>query len=176
MKKALTLVLACALILSIGLTGCASSTISTSSSAASSSTAVSSSSAVSSSTAASSGSTASSSAGKIVIKIGCPQPLSGGQSDSGLLGKCGIEAALEYWNKQGGFKNHPNYEVQIVYADTESDANVAATQAEKLISSEKIDVMLGGYSSGLVAAMAPLAIKYECPYLLFPGVANSITS
>lgn len=113
---------------------------------------------------------------KVVIKIGVPQPFSGGQSDSGYLGKAGVEAALEYWNQNGGFQNHPEYEVELVYADTESDANVAATQAEKLISSEGVDVLLGGYSSGLVAAMAPLAIKYEVPYLLFPGVANSITA
>ena len=114
--------------------------------------------------------------GKVVIKIGVPNPFSGGQADSGYLGKCGIEAALEYWNQNGGFKNHPEYQIEIVYVDTESDANVAATQAEKLINQENVNVLLGGYSSGLVAAMAPLAIKYQVPYLEFPGVGNSITA
>jgi len=67
----------------------------------------------------------------------------------------GAEIAVELFNQRGGAHGRP---VQAVAADSQSRAEVAINEAERLISQERLDVVVGVYSS---AHAVPLAQRFE---------------
>ena len=82
------------------------------------------------------------------IKIGSSIALSGSMSREGHLLKEGYDFWLDHVNKEGGIlfggQRHP---VQIVFYDDESNAQTSARLTEKLITEDKVQFLLGPYSS-----------------------------
>lgn len=77
-----------------------------------------------------------------------------------------IRAAYEIWeadvNARGGILGMP---VKLILYDDESTADVAISLYEKLITLDKVDLIIGPYSSTLMWAVAPIAEKYHMPIL-----------
>ena len=67
----------------------------------------------------------------------------------------GAETAIELFNERGGVDGRP---VQAVSADSQSKADVAINEAERLLGQEKLEVVTGIYSS---AHAVPLAGRFE---------------
>src|SRR4029078_7551791 len=70
-------------------------------------------------------------------------------------------------NKKGGIpvgKKH--YQVKIVYYDDQSNANTSVQRYEKLINEDKVDFLLGPYSSGVTLATSTVAEKYKIPMVV----------
>ena len=82
------------------------------------------------------------------IKIGASIALTGPMSREGYLLKEGYDIWLDHVNKQGGIvvggKPHT---VQIVVYDDESDAQKATRLTERLIVDDKVQFLLGPFSS-----------------------------
>src|SRR5882672_10787348 len=90
------------------------------------------------------------------IKIGVVYdysgPLAGGGSDLHALG---AKIMIDYFIKKGGVEG---YKIEAVYADAQSKPDVAINEAVRLIEQEKVDMVLGFYSS---AQCVPVAARVE---------------
>lgn len=85
-------------------------------------------------------------------------------------GAVGQMQAYQLWkeivNKQGGIyvkKYGKKLPVQLVYYDDKSDANTAVRVYEKLITEDKVDVVLSPYGTAIHFAVAPIAQRYKIP-------------
>lgn len=90
------------------------------------------------------------------IKIGViydyTGPLAGGGSDLQALG---AKIMIDHINAQGGVEG---YKIEAIYADAQSKPEVAINEAVRLIEQEKVDMLLGFYSS---AQCVPVAAKVD---------------
>jgi branched-chain amino acid transport system substrate-binding protein len=91
------------------------------------------------------------------IRIGVLYDLSGPFAAAGSVAcAVGAQIAIELTNEKGGVLG--KYKVEPVNADSQSKADVAINEAERLINQEKVNIILGVYSS---AHAVPLASKIE---------------
>jgi len=79
-------------------------------------------------------------------------PLAGGGSDLHALG---AKIMIDYFRSRGPFEG---YQIEAVYADAQSKPDVAINEAIRLIEQEKVDMLLGFYSS---AQCVPAAARIE---------------
>src|SRR5262245_63777465 len=84
------------------------------------------------------------------IKIGVTQPLTGAFAASGNYVAQGAKLAEEEINKQGGVLGK---KIQLVIEDNKSNPTEAVATAEKLISKDKVPVLMGAWSSTLTLAV-----------------------
>jgi branched-chain amino acid transport system substrate-binding protein len=93
---------------------------------------------------------------------------------TGTFGKDGnlVKDAYTLWkdtvNAKGGINGHP---VELIIYDDKSDPATGAKLIEQLISSDKVDLLLGGFGSDAVFAGSAVAEKYQYP--LISGGASS---
>ncbi|MBS7641000.1 MAG: amino acid ABC transporter substrate-binding protein [Candidatus Bathyarchaeia archaeon] len=98
------------------------------------------------------------------ILFGFSVPLSGAHAYIGEMIKRGYEFAIEDINGAGGIYVRElgrRLKVRYVYYDDESDATKARTNAERLITADKVDFLLGSFSTPLVFAVATVAEEYK---------------
>ena len=102
------------------------------------------------------------------IKIGAVLPLTGSAAVWGENAKMGMDLALQEVNETGGVKGR---KLKVVYEDSQSDAAKATSALQKLITTDKVQVVIGDIASSSVLAMAPIAEKAKV-VLLSPGASN----
>jgi branched-chain amino acid transport system substrate-binding protein len=89
------------------------------------------------------------------VRIGLLHDLSGPFAGAGSVPlSIGAQLAIDYVNGKGGVAG--KYKIQPVSADSQSKPDIAINEAERLVTQEKLDIVLGVYSS---AAAVPLAAK-----------------
>jgi len=90
------------------------------------------------------------------IKIGVifdyTGPYAAGGSEPGAVG---TKIAIDMINERGGVEG---YMIKPIYADAQSKVEVAINEAERLLNQEKVDLLLGLYSSG---QCVPLGAKVD---------------
>jgi ABC-type branched-subunit amino acid transport system substrate-binding protein len=89
---------------------------------------------------------------KIGVVFDYTGPLAGGGSDLHALG---AKIMIDHFAKKGGVEG---YQIEAVYADAQSKPEIAINEATRLIEQEKVDMLLGFYSS---AQCVPAAAKVE---------------
>jgi ABC-type branched-subunit amino acid transport system substrate-binding protein len=89
---------------------------------------------------------------KIGVVYDLTGPFAGGGSDLHYLG---AKIIIDYINAHGGIEG---YKIDPVYADAQSKPDVAINEAVRLIEQEKVDMLLGFYSS---AECVPTAARVE---------------
>ena len=90
------------------------------------------------------------------IKIGVVYDLTGPFAGGGSeLQYIGAKIMMDYFIKQGGVEG---YKIEPIYADAQSKPDVAINEAVRLIEQEKVDMVLGFYSS---AQCVPVAAQVE---------------
>ena len=102
------------------------------------------------------------------IRIGAVLPLTGSAAVWGQNAKMGLEIALEEVNAAGGPQGK---KVKIIYEDSQSEPTKAVSALQKLISTDRVPVVIGDIASSCVLAMAPIAEKAHV-VLLSPGASN----
>lgn len=91
------------------------------------------------------------------IRIGVLYDLSGPFTGAGSVpGSIGTQIAIDLTNERGGVLG--KYKIEAVKGDAQSKVDVALNEAERLISEEKVDTILGIYAS---PEAVPLAQKME---------------
>ena len=100
-----------------------------------------------------------------VVKIGLLMPYTGASARSGELQGGGVELCAERINEMGGIKSLGGAKVEIIKADTQCKPEVGATEAERLITEEKVDALIGTYNSSVGSAVIPIAEKYQVPFM-----------
>ena len=109
------------------------------------------------------------------IKIGSAISLTGKYATNGIHAKNGYEFAIQKIRDAGGVKiGGKCYNFNVIYYDDESKGDRGATLAERLISQDKVQYMLGPYSSGMTKAIAPVTEKYQIPMVEAEGASRSL--
>jgi len=91
------------------------------------------------------------------IKIGASLPLTGDFSEPGTAAKLGYELWVEQVNNAGGLLGR---QVEFVIYDNASDPDTAVADYERLITEDKVDLVVGPFSSRLVIPTSEVAAKY----------------
>ncbi len=106
------------------------------------------------------------------IKFGAALPLTGPLATEGKKQQAGYEIWRERVNKAGGINvGGKKMKVKIVYYDYESKTPTATKLAERLITKEKVDLLLGPFGSGATKSVAAITERYQVP--LIAPVASS---
>jgi branched-chain amino acid transport system substrate-binding protein len=109
------------------------------------------------------------------IKIGATLPLTGAESRIGGFYKEGYDLAFEEWNKKGGLDvGGKKMKLTLQLLDDTSTQATAASLADRLINSEKVNFLLGTYATNLVEAQSVVAEQNEIPYVNGGGAATAI--
>ncbi len=109
------------------------------------------------------------------IHIGSAISLTGKYATNGIHAKNGYEYAIQKIKDAGGVMvDGKCYNFRVTYYDDESKGDRGATLAERLISQDKVQYMLGPYSSGLTKAIAPVTEKYQIPMVEAEGASRSL--
>jgi branched-chain amino acid transport system substrate-binding protein len=99
-------------------------------------------------------------------KVGVVTSLSGDLTFGGNITRRGYEFWADTVNEQGGIEvNGQRYPVRLIFADDQSDPAQAAEAAERLAVEEKVDFILGPYSSSATLGAAPVIEKYKIPHI-----------
>jgi branched-chain amino acid transport system substrate-binding protein len=91
------------------------------------------------------------------IKIGASLPLTGDFSEPGTAAKKGYELWVDVINEAGGLLGR---QVEFVLYDNASDPDTAVADYERLITQDKVDLVVGPFSSRLVIPTSEVAAKY----------------
>jgi branched-chain amino acid transport system substrate-binding protein len=112
-----------------------------------------------------------------VIKLGCAIAFTGGESRTGKLYRDSYDMAVKQINKSGGVKvGKHTYPLKIVYYDDKSDPTESSKLVEKLIAEDKVDFLLGPYSSGITIPDSLVAERYKVPMIEGGGASGKIFS
>ena len=124
------------------------------------------------------------SAGIQSIKLGAVLPLTGSNATTGNNLKAAMEVAVDIINnehnidwdlaKTRGLKALNGASVEILWADNQSDATIASTEAAALLE-KKIPGIAGAYASGYSAAVAAQALEYGVPMVCGSSSSASLT-
>jgi branched-chain amino acid transport system substrate-binding protein len=96
------------------------------------------------------------------IRIGASLPLTGEFSEPGVAAKNGYEIWQEMVNEDGGLLGRP---VEIIVKDDASDQNTVVADYNALIQQEKVDLLLGTFSSLLNLPASAVAERNRMLYV-----------
>src|SRR6266508_1903268 len=99
---------------------------------------------------------------KKTIVIGITADASGQYAASGDSDKRGVIMAINEFNAKGGVLGR---QIKWVHADTESTPATGSRIAERMITQDKVDFLVGAMSSGVANAISQVAQKYGVVYL-----------
>ncbi len=106
------------------------------------------------------------------FRVGCADPLTGAFGRDGNLVKDAYNFWAERVNSRGGIEvKGKKYPIEITVIDDRSNAGENAKFTEKLITEDKVDLVLGGFGSDSVFAGSAVAEKYKYP--MISGAASS---
>ncbi len=114
-------------------------------------------------------------AGEKTIKIGNIIPLSGPSASVGQQGKNAREMAVEEINANGGIKSLGGAKLEMLYADSESKPEKGVSEAERLINTEKVNVLTGCWNSAVTYPTTAVAERYGIPFIVPVSVSDKIT-
>ncbi len=100
------------------------------------------------------------------IKIGSVLSVTGPAAFLGDPELKTLQQYVEDINKKGGVLGR---QLQLVHYDDGSDANKANGFAKRLIDDDKVDILVGGTTTGSTMSMAPLVEKAGVPFVSLAG-------
>src|SRR6476469_7719840 len=107
------------------------------------------------------------------IKVGVIQPLTGAFAASGNYVANGAKIAADEINAKGGVLGK---KLELVIEDNKSNPTEAAAVAEKLITRDKVPVIMGAWGSSLTLAVMPKLMEYQVPMLVETSSSGKITT
>ena len=102
------------------------------------------------------------------IKIGSFLAVTGGASFLGDPEKKALEMYVAEVNANGGVGGR---QLELVLYDSGGDAKKAASFVKRLIEDDKVDIILGGSTTGETMAVIPLVEKAGVPFISFGGAS-----
>ena len=103
------------------------------------------------------------------IKVGSSCSLTGEFGSGGAMCKAGYEIAIDDVNKKGGIfvkEFNKRIPLELILMDDESNMTLTVSRMETLYSTNDVVAYLGGFSSPIHAAQAPIAEKNKVPFLI----------
>jgi branched-chain amino acid transport system substrate-binding protein len=109
------------------------------------------------------------------VKIGLLHPVTGALSYSGQQGRIGATMAVDEINAAGGIKALGGAKIDPVLGDAQSTPDGGTAEVEKMNAAE-VSCIVGGYASSICLAVSQAAARYDLPYAVDVGVADSIVT
>jgi branched-chain amino acid transport system substrate-binding protein len=103
------------------------------------------------------------------IRVGASLSLTGSFANLGQNQLRGYQLCVKHANEKGGVLGR---KLELVFEDDQSQAPVAVRIYEKLITQDKVDAILGPYSSPITEAVANVSEKFGMP-MVAPGAAST---
>lgn len=100
------------------------------------------------------------------IKVGSFLSVTGPASFLGDPGLKTLELYVEQINDAGGVIGRP---LQLVHYDDAGDASAARNFASRLIRSDRVDIIVGGSTTGATMAAVPMAQQARMPFISLAG-------
>lgn len=110
-----------------------------------------------------------------VVKVGVLFPYTGSAAAVAEDAQKGIEFAVSEINDRGGIKALNGAKIELVYGDTQSNEEAAASEAERLISKEGVSALLGCYQSTITLAVQNICEKYHVPLAITCSTSDTLT-
>lgn len=115
--------------------------------------------------------------GSDTLVFGAPVALTGSLSHEGTDTLNGYNLWADQVNAKGGIKvGDKTYKVKIKYYDDGSSAQKSAQLTKQLITSDKVNFMLGPYGSAATLTDSVIAQQYQIPMVEGNGAAQAIFS
>lgn len=105
------------------------------------------------------------------IVIGVAISTTGSNGDTGTYQQQGYQLWQDNINARGGLLGR---QVSFLFYDDQSDPTTSSRLYEKLISQDKVDLVLGPYASNVTAAVAQVTERYHYPMLAVGAAASDI--
>jgi branched-chain amino acid transport system substrate-binding protein len=119
--------------------------------------------------------TASACTGGDTITLGAALQLTGNLAGTGRYYRDAYQFAIDRINERGGVTiGEFNYRLALKVRDTQSDVNRGVRLQEELITKDRVNFLLGPYSSNDVIAGSSVAEKYQVPMVQGGGAASRI--
>jgi branched-chain amino acid transport system substrate-binding protein len=109
------------------------------------------------------------------IKLGILQPVTGALAQDGEYGRLGAELAIAELNATGGIRALGGAQIQMVFGDARSSPEGGVAEVERM-NSEGVVAVVGGFASPICLAASQAAARYDLPYIVDVGVADTITT
>lgn len=107
------------------------------------------------------------------IKIGILGPFTGSLAFNAGEMKKGMELALEEFNAQGGMFGRP---IELIYGDTEAKPDKGLAAVKKLVTSDNVLVVGGGYASSVNIATSEFCHFEKTPVVVAIAISPTITN
>jgi branched-chain amino acid transport system substrate-binding protein len=109
------------------------------------------------------------------VKLGVIHPVTGALAYSGTQGRLGATLAIDEINAAGGIKALGGATIDAVLGDAQSTPAGGTAEVEKM-NSAGVACIVGGYASSICLATTQAAARYDLPYVVDVGVADSIVT
>jgi branched-chain amino acid transport system substrate-binding protein len=121
------------------------------------------------------------------VKIGVIYPLTGAAASTGAELKNAAELAADIINNGakgipnlpfsagGGLPNLKGAKIKLVFADHQGNPQTGASEAERLITQEKVVAIVGAYFSNVTATASQVAERYKVPFLNADSTSATLT-
>ncbi|MDP2797031.1 MAG: ABC transporter substrate-binding protein [Methanoregula sp.] len=112
------------------------------------------------------------------IKIGVIASLTGPASNVGKNMWQSAQVAADEINAKGGIQlgaSGPKVPIKLIVGDDESTQQGGQKAATKLITDDKVDILVGGYSSAVTSAYQQIIAEYKVPYIVTGASSPVIT-
>lgn len=118
------------------------------------------------------------------IKIGVIYPFTGSGAQVGVDARVALETAADVINerhdidlplaKEAGLPKLGGAKIQLVYADHQADPQKGRSEAERLITQDKVSALLGTYYSSVAAVVSQVAERYQVPFIAAESSSPSL--
>jgi branched-chain amino acid transport system substrate-binding protein len=121
------------------------------------------------------------------IRIGAIYPLTGPAASTGAELKQALELAVDIINNGakdipglpgsagGGIASMKGAKIKLIFADHQSNPQIGASEAERLITDEKVVALIGCYNSNVTATASAIAERYKIPFVNPESSSASLT-
>lgn len=100
-----------------------------------------------------------------VVRVGVLDSMTGVFSDFGHQARPAFQYVIDKINKSGGIKSMGGAKIELVLADSTSQAGRAATEARRLITQENVSLVVGVLLTPEMLAVSPIADEFKTPVL-----------
>lgn len=107
------------------------------------------------------------------LKVGVVGPRTGGAAATGKAFEEGIQLATEYVNARGGVLGK---KLEVVFEDTAGAPDKAASGFERLVTRDKVVMVLGESHSSAALAEIEVANRLKVPFIVVEAWADPITA
>lgn len=107
------------------------------------------------------------------MKLGILQPVTGALAQDGDLGRLGAQIAIDEINASGGIAGMGGAKLEMVFGDSRSTPDGGTQEVERM-QADGVCAVVGGFASPICLAASQAASRYDLPYIVDVGVADSI--